>query len=101
MYINGINVHPVPLDVTGVIRFANGWTRTFNRRVAPGAGWEVWLPELLTPAELAQVSVLRAFGELRCSKDCKAKVVTWYDDIRKGVVPTIQNVEWSCLEALP
>lgn len=100
VYLNGVNVHPTPLVVTGTIRFVNGWVRTFRREVAPGGNWELWVPELLAPGELAQVGVLKAFGELRCDKECKAKVVTWYDDIRKGVAPTIQNVEWTCPEAL-
>ena len=93
-----------PLVVTGVIRFVNGWTRPFRFDVAPGGNWELWLPGLLSDAERAAIpgppfnGALKAFGELRCDKECKAKVVAWYDDIRKGVVPTIQNVEWSCPE---
>jgi hypothetical protein len=98
VYINGVNVHTTPLQVSGVIRFVNGWTKAFAQSVAPGKNWEVYLPGLLTAQELAQVTVLKAYGELRCDKDCKAKVVTWYDQIRSGVVPTIQNVEWTCPE---
>jgi hypothetical protein len=91
-------VHASPLVVTGTIRFINGWVRPFRRDVPAGGQWELYLPELLTGAELATVTTLKAFGEIRCNKECKAKVVTWYDSIRQGVVPTIQNVEWSCPE---
>lgn len=103
VYINGVNVHATPLLVTGTIRFVNGWTRPFRFVVAPGGNWELFVPGLLTAEELAAVAAqpngaLKAFGELRCDKECKAKVVTWYEDIRRGVSPTIQNVEWTCPE---
>lgn len=99
VYINGVNVHSTALRVSGTIRFTNGWTRPFGFDVAPGGNWELWVPGLLTDAERNSVGVLKGYGELRCDKECKAKVVTWYDEIRKGVAPTIQNVEWTCPNA--